>query len=149
MNVLHEYVFFSDRDLGRQVPEILRAAGLRVEVHDDHFSGHDPPTDVEWLQYIGPRGWIALTHDKSIRHTSRERDQIMESRVRAFVLRGKRRNRILGENFVRTSHKVARFLRENGDPFIANIYCNANNLEAAGTVKMWLSYKQWKLIGEA
>lgn len=143
MNVLHEYIFFTDRDLGRQFPEILRAAGLRVETHDDHFSGHDPPTDVEWLQFVGPRGWIVLTHDKSMRHTSRERDQIMESRVRTLVLRGKKSNLVLGKNFVRTSRAVARFLRENSDPFIANLYCNAQKPDAPGSVRMWLSYQQW------
>jgi hypothetical protein len=30
-------VYFTDRNLGKQFPEILRAAGLTVERHDDHF----------------------------------------------------------------------------------------------------------------
>jgi hypothetical protein len=63
-----EWVFFTDRDLGRIVPDALLAAGVRVERHDAHF----PPnaTDVEWLKEIGSRGWIALTHNKEIRYNT-------------------------------------------------------------------------------
>jgi hypothetical protein len=35
MNEPHEIVYFTDRDLGHQFPEMLRAAGPRVERHDD------------------------------------------------------------------------------------------------------------------
>jgi hypothetical protein len=31
MNGPHELVFFTDRDLGRRFPSVLRAAGLRIE----------------------------------------------------------------------------------------------------------------------
>jgi hypothetical protein len=35
---LEELTFFVDRALGkRHIPDMLRAAGCRVEVHDDHF----------------------------------------------------------------------------------------------------------------
>src|SRR3990172_10338167 len=64
---LDDVVFFVDRSLGRKaVPEALRAAGARVEVHDDH-----PPQnakDEDWLAYIGKRNWVALTQDARIRH---------------------------------------------------------------------------------
>lgn len=54
-------VFFTDRDLGKKFPEILRAGGLTVERHADHFQ-HDTPDEV-WLREIGRKGWIAVTHD--------------------------------------------------------------------------------------
>ncbi|MGH9423743.1 MAG: hypothetical protein ACRD3J_27460 [Thermoanaerobaculia bacterium] len=59
-------VFFTDRDLGTRFPEILRAAGLLVERHADHFAPDTP--DEEWLEAIGRRGWVALTHDMRIRY---------------------------------------------------------------------------------
>lgn len=43
-------VFFTDRDLGKKFPEILRGAGLKVERHADHFRQDTP--DAEWLQEI-------------------------------------------------------------------------------------------------
>ena len=30
--------YFTDRDPGRQFPQALRAAGRKVERHDDHFT---------------------------------------------------------------------------------------------------------------
>jgi hypothetical protein len=35
-------VFFTDRDLGKRFPEILRAAGLTVQRHSDHFEPETP-----------------------------------------------------------------------------------------------------------
>jgi hypothetical protein len=58
-------VYFTDRDLGKLFPEILRAGGLEVERHADHFGDKTP--DEDWLQEIGKRGWIAITHNKRIR----------------------------------------------------------------------------------
>lgn len=47
-------VFFTDRDLGKQFPGILAAAGLEVEKHDDHFSADT--RDEDWLRVVGERG---------------------------------------------------------------------------------------------
>lgn len=47
------WTFFTDRDLGKQFPQILRDAGLTVERHMDHFA-HDAP-DAEWLEIVGKR----------------------------------------------------------------------------------------------
>jgi hypothetical protein len=48
------FVFFTDRDLGKQFPAILTAAGLSVERHIDHFDDRTP--DPEWLEAISKRG---------------------------------------------------------------------------------------------
>ena len=51
---LASLVFFVDRSLGKHiVAQALRAAGARVEVHDDHFP--QDATDVEWLTCAGTR----------------------------------------------------------------------------------------------
>lgn len=50
-------VFFTDRDLGKQFPEILRSAGLTVERHRDHFDHNTE--DETWLQAVGQLCWIA------------------------------------------------------------------------------------------
>lgn len=41
------FVFFTDRDLGRQFPDILEANGILVERHRDHFA--DTAADEEWF----------------------------------------------------------------------------------------------------
>lgn len=58
------FVYFTDRDLGKRFPEILRSSGLTVERHEDHFTPDTP--DETWLEAAGKRGWIALTHDRRI-----------------------------------------------------------------------------------
>jgi hypothetical protein len=58
------FVYFTDRDLGKRFPEILKSAGLTVERHADHFT-HDTADEV-WLEAVGKRGWIALTYDRRI-----------------------------------------------------------------------------------
>lgn len=72
-------VYFTDRDLGKKFPEILRAAGLHVERHADHFQ-HDA-RDEDWLREIGKRGWIAITHDARIRYKPNEEAAVVESKV--------------------------------------------------------------------
>jgi PIN like domain len=57
-------VYFTDRDLGKQFPAILAAAGLQVERHHDLF----PPagSDEQWLEYCGTHGRIAIIRDERL-----------------------------------------------------------------------------------
>lgn len=78
-------VVFVDRSLGRgYVADALRAAGVDVVLHDDHFDQHT--LDVEWLPAVASRGWIVLTKDKRIRFRSSERRALVNSGARMFVL---------------------------------------------------------------
>jgi hypothetical protein len=43
-------VLFTDRDLGKQFPDLLRSAGIHVERHTDHFQ--DAVPDEEWLTEV-------------------------------------------------------------------------------------------------
>ena len=81
------HVFFTDRDLGKQFPEILREAGLSVERHSDHFAPDRP--DEEWLEAVGREGWIAITHDARIRYKPNERAAVVRHRVALLVVVGK------------------------------------------------------------
>jgi hypothetical protein len=80
-------VYFTDRDLGKRFPEILRSSGLNVERHEDHFAPDTP--DAEWLEVVGDRGWIAITHDRRIRYKPNERDAVMLHRVALLVVVGR------------------------------------------------------------
>jgi hypothetical protein len=81
------FVYFTDRDLGKRFAEILRSHGLMVERHEDHFA--PATTDEVWLEAVGKRGWIALTHDRRIRHKPNERDAVMRHNVALLVIVGK------------------------------------------------------------
>jgi hypothetical protein len=62
--------FFTDRDLGKRFPEILTAAGLSVERHDNLFPPDGP--DEQWLEHCGKNGRVAISHNERIRYTPNE-----------------------------------------------------------------------------
>jgi PIN like domain len=72
-------VFFVDRSLGRRViPDALRGAGARVELHDDHFS--QDAQDQVWLAEAGKRGWVVLTKDKHLRYRAVETNALISAK---------------------------------------------------------------------
>jgi hypothetical protein len=113
-------VFFTDRDLGKRFPEILRSASFTVERHADHFA-HDCPDEV-WLEQIGRRGWIAITHDGSIRYKPNELAAVMQYRVALMVMIGKATYPELANTFVATRERILAFLDQHKPPFIAKVY---------------------------
>lgn len=66
------------------VAEKLRAAGLKVEVHADHFD--DTEKDEVWLAWVGKRRWIVISKDDAIRRREIERRELVKARVRAVFL---------------------------------------------------------------
>jgi len=132
--------YFTDRDLGKQFGEILKAGGLDVERHSDHFAP-DTPDDV-WLAEVGRRGWIALTHDKRIRYKPNERDAVMRHGVGLLVIVGAAPFAELAHAFVATLPSIERFLDGHPPPFIAKVY-RPSPSEAAqhsashGHVELW------------
>lgn len=139
-------VYFTDRDLGKLVPQILRSSGLAVERHADHFE-HDTP-DAEWLQEVGRRGWYVLTHNKRIRYTPNELEAVMRYGVGMFVLVGDATHRELAENLVRTANSMERFINRHRRPFIAKVYRPSARGKKrqlrAGRVELWLSERDWQ-----
>jgi hypothetical protein len=132
-------VYFTDRDLGKRFPEILRANGLNVERHADHFAPETP--DAVWLEEVGKRGWIAITHDQRIRYKPNERDAVMRHRVALLVVVGKAPFPDLARAFVATLPRIEDFLAEREPPFIAKVYRAAvtDGLRGAtiGRVELW------------
>jgi hypothetical protein len=125
-------IFFTDRDLGKQFPEILRAAGLKVERHVDHFP-HDCPDEV-WLREIGRRRWI--------RYKPNELAAVTQHRVPLMVVVGQTPFPQLAHSFVVTFPRVQRFIEEHTPPYIAKVYrASASDAaadpSAGGRVELW------------
>jgi hypothetical protein len=114
------HVYFTDRDLGKQFPVILRASGLDVERHADHFAPNTP--DATWLEKVGSRGWIAITHDRNIRYKPNERDAVMRHGVGLLIVVGAAPFPELARSFVSTIPPIERFLASQKRPFIAKVY---------------------------
>jgi hypothetical protein len=134
------FVYFTDRDLGKRFPEILKSGGLAVERHADHFA---PDTaDNVWLKAIGERGWIALTHDRRIRYKPNELGAVVQHRVALLVIVGKAPFHELARAFVNTLSVIENFLHGHRPPFIAKVYRpsaaeTARHSTAPGGIKLW------------
>lgn len=133
-------VYFTDRDLGLKFGEILKAAGLAIERHRDHFDPDCP--DEEWLHWVGKRGWVALTHDARIRYKPSERAAVERNNVRLLVVIGAAPYPELAVSFVRSHQRVEAFLKREHAPFIAKVYRASpaallTNPDAPGRIERW------------
>jgi predicted nuclease of predicted toxin-antitoxin system len=119
--LLESETFFLDRCLGKKIlASVLRAATLKIEVHDDHF----PPDakDEDWLQIVGARGWIVLTSDRRIRYRVLELAALKASGVRAFTFcSGNLTAQEMGEIFLKALQRISTLLNNNAGPFVASI----------------------------
>ena len=114
-------VFFTDRDLGKTFPRILREAGIATERHSDHFAGETP--DAEWLPVVAARGWYVLSNDLGIHRKRIEREIVINAGTGLFlVVGGHAPMRHLALNFVNTYALVETFIEEHERPFIAKLY---------------------------
>jgi hypothetical protein len=80
---------FLDRSLGRrQVPDLLRAAGLRLRTLAEVYGipADETIADVDWLTRAGRENWVVLMKDERIRYRPAERAALVDHRVRAFCL---------------------------------------------------------------
>ena len=114
-------VYFIDRSLGRTAGLVLRDAGATVELHDDHFAQDTP--DAELLPKVGERGWLFITKDKRIRYSVLEREAVIKSNLRVFVLAGGNLSgEQMGTLLLSNRAKIERLARKQKPPFIAGIY---------------------------
>ena len=135
-------VFFTDRDLGKQFPEILRNGGLQVQRHADHFE--PAASDVDWLRAVGRSGWTAITHDQRIRYKPNELRAVVEHRVPLLVVVGQAPFAVLARNFVATYPLIEDFLRTAEPPFIAKVYrpsAQPSNTTPPGSIALWYPRK--------
>ncbi len=142
MNEQPELIFFTDRDLGKKFPSILRESGINVESHVDHFS--EQTKDEIWLNEIGRRGWFAITHDQRIRYKPNEIAAVKKYDVGLFIVIGKAPFSELAYNFAATLPKIAKFINHNPRPFIAKIYrpdVKKIKHQKSGCVLMWVSFR--------
>jgi PIN like domain len=134
MSEPREFVFFADRDLGRQFPALLCAAGVRTERHDDHFRPDTP--DDEWIGEIGRRGWVAVTRDARIRYSPLALNVLMQSKTRLFVLVGKLTTRQAADLFLAWRETIVETALQESGAFIAKIRRDG--------VHLWLREREWR-----
>lgn len=133
-------VFFTDRDLGKGFPNALIAAGLEVKLHQDHFPQNCP--DAVWLEEVGKRGWVVITHDGRIRYKPNELDAVMKHGVALLVVIGAVPHRELAAGFVATLERILKFMEARKPPYIAKVYRPSSaevtrKPDAQGRIELW------------
>jgi PIN like domain len=112
---------FIDRSLGRrQVPNLLRVAGLRLHTLAEVYGipADETIADVEWLMHAGREGWAVLMKDERIRYRPAERAAVVDHRVRAFCLTsGNLRARDMAGLYLGVLDRIAAACAEPG-PFL-------------------------------
>jgi predicted nuclease of predicted toxin-antitoxin system len=113
--------FFIDRCLGNKlIVETLRAAGVNVEIHDDHFGKNTQ--DVDWIPEVGRRGWIILTKDAKIGKNQIERLAVADAEVRMFVLVSQNLSGAdMANIFLKAIPNMEKFILNHVAPFIAKV----------------------------
>jgi len=114
-------VFFLDRNLGtKHVASALRATGVTVEVHNDHFL--QDAKDEVWLPEVGKRGWVVLTKDDRIRYRPTELAAVIDAHVALFALAsGNLNGEEMAQAFVAALPRMTRVLAKYRPPFIAKV----------------------------
>ena len=135
-----QLVFFTDRDLGRAFPTILRQAGLSVECHADHFAD-DAPDEV-WIAAVAAKGWTAVTHDKAISRRANEKSAVFRAGLGLIVVVGGAPHAELAQNFVATRSAIERFLGHHSPPFVARLYrptpAELKRKRPRGRIELWM-----------
>ena len=138
---LPDPVFFTDRDLGKRFPQVLRELGITVQPIHEHLTDPCAGDDV-WLRLVGDRGWLALTRDLRIRYTPQLVKAAMEAGVGMFEIKGAVPHDELARGFVRAFPKVLRYLARHPRPFIGRVYRRSSG---EFDVKHVLSLEEWRV----
>jgi hypothetical protein len=141
---------FADRNLGVNVfPARLRAEGIIVQLHQDHFP--QDAADVDWMPEVARRGWPILSPDIRLSRDRLEVAAIMTSGAAVFCLAG---GHLTGEekarNVLRCLPQIALVLERTARPFIARVYQPNRDDPADATtrrVEVKLTLPQWERRG--
>lgn len=118
---LPDFIFFVDRSLGVEpLRSVLIRAGLRVEIHDDHFRRDEE--DHVWLAEVSARSWVVFTKDQRLRYRPLEISALQASGARVFVLTaGNLKGSEIAAIFEAALPRIQRILVSRAGPFIARI----------------------------
>jgi hypothetical protein len=115
---------FLDRSLGRrQVPDLLRAAGLRLRTLAEVYGipADEGVEDIDWLSHAGDQGWPVLLKDDRIRYRPAERAAMIAHDVQAFCLStGNLRASALANQYLSVLDDLATACQQPG-PFLYTV----------------------------
>jgi hypothetical protein len=116
---------FLDRSLGRLVPELLRAAVLRLITLAEQFGipADEAVRDEEWLDLAGTRGWVVFMKDTRIRYRTAERASLIRHDVRCFCRSSQNLGGVeMANRFIDNLDAITRACLQDDGPFIYAVH---------------------------
>jgi len=102
------------------VAALASSSGWNVETHDNHFP--QGTEDVVWLPYVGSNQWVLITKDQKIRKRPLERQALINSGVRSFVLHaGNLKASEMAAIYTVAMPAMLKLIATQAPPFIARI----------------------------
>lgn len=139
-----EVTFFTDRDLGKGFPQILRENGLSVERYADHFGELNVP-DETWIAFAAVESFVAVSHDRNIRSDPVAIQAVMKNGGQLFILRGKNLSGAEKAGlFLRALPGIYRVLEDHPGAFIAVVSRGTTRHGGEkAEVRVRLTYEEW------
>ena len=133
-----EHAFFTDRDLGKQFPKILRQADIEVRAYFEEFPTDDAVEDPQWILRATELGLIGITNDWNLRKERDAQRMIVLCSARIFIMRTRDLTHPQSaEIFVQARVKVERLLRKHDGPFIARVWRKPTKSGYVPSAKIW------------
>ena len=91
---------FFDENVGRGVPEALRAVGLtnvgyvRKQFSKRFHAGHGSVPDEDWIPFVGRGGWLAFSSDTAILEAEAQRNLLISENVSIVFLTSGQENAV-------------------------------------------------------
>lgn len=114
-----------DRNLGADdLPAILRAAGFRVEVHDDVYYGRQDVLDPDIIAHCGKNRWFLLTGDIDL--LTRYSEEIRRAALGVFCQANNHDGpKLWGPRIIAARNAIVRAANVRQRPFAAMITLKA------------------------
>jgi hypothetical protein len=103
----------------KKLLEALRHSGVTVHRYGDHFAPQKP--DVDWIEFLGERGWTVLTTDKRIRYRPLERAAVERNRIAMFCFTSNMGSDKMVAALLQGLSRMRRLNDTQPRPFIATI----------------------------
>ena len=100
--------------------KLLRDSGVSVEVHKRYFLADAP--DPEWIADCTRRGWAIISGDKGIEYDGVNRQAVVTSRAKVFILSDTTSRCIdWAASLVIARHKILAIAQDNQGPFYCTV----------------------------
>ena len=115
-------VFYLDENLCdcKPIHEVFDNEGLKYERHLAYFPR--ATTDPEWLSFVGQRGWIVITKDKSQRYNPLEKAELRKYGIKQFAFQSGNLSAAEMANILRVNmRKMFNLINKHPPPFVASL----------------------------